>query len=125
MNDDPAHAQPSVDLEPLSDEVAIVCLRGEHDMSTAPQLSAALDSACEHSYVFVDLSECTFVDSTVIACLLSAHHKQAGRMAHLELVLPSHPASIVQRIAKVARLDALLRLHETRGDALASMRPEE
>jgi anti-anti-sigma factor len=124
MNDDPAHAQPSVELEPLSDEVAIVCLRGEHDMSTAPQLSAALDSACEHSHVFVDLSECTFVDSTVIACLLSAHRKQTGRMAHLELVLPSHPASIVQRIAKLTRLDALLRLHETRGDALANMREE-
>ena len=95
--------------------------RARHEHS-AP-VSAALDSACEHSHVFVDLSECTFVDS-VIACLLSAHRKQTGRMAHLELVLPSHPASIAQRIANLTRLDALLRLHETRGDALASMREE-
>ena len=75
MDDGPAPAQPSrpaIESEPLSDDVAIVHLRGEHDLSAKPELSAALEVASERSRAFVDLSDCTFmmIDTDVQPALI-------------------------------------------------------
>jgi anti-anti-sigma factor len=124
MDDGTAPAQPSIEVEPLSDEVAIVTLRGEHDLSTTPQLSAALEAACARPRVLVDLSQCAFIDSTVLALLLSAHSELVERDGRLELFLPSDPASNVRRLLTLSMIDTLLHLHESRSAALASIQSE-
>jgi anti-anti-sigma factor len=124
MDDGTAPAQPSIEVEPLADEVAVVTLRGEHDLSTTLQLSAALEAACARPRVLVDLSQCAFIDSTVLALLLSAHSELVERDGRLELFLPSDPASNVHRLLKLSMIDTLLHLHESRSAALASIQSE-
>ena len=54
-----------VDVSHHARGIAVVKMRGEHDLSTHPMLSRALERAAAHSNVVVDLSDCTFIDSTI------------------------------------------------------------
>jgi anti-anti-sigma regulatory factor len=61
---------------------AVVELRGEHDLSTQPELSDLLAGLIAgHELVVVDISEATFIDSTFIHGLWLAseelHHMRA------------------------------------------------
>lgn len=77
-------------------------LAGELDMSTAPQLSEALDVAVEHGgAILVDLSELTFMDSTGINALLRAAVSLRGRGC---LVLHGEQDR-VRRLLDLIRLD--------------------
>jgi anti-anti-sigma factor len=120
-----ASDRPLVEVELTSGVIAIATLRGAHDLNRAAEIANALERACDKPNVVADLSECAFIDSTVLARLASGHRKQAERGGRLELVLPSDSAHVVSRIVKLSRLDALFVIHETRGDALASMPLEE
>jgi anti-anti-sigma factor len=113
--------QPSTaDVESVTDELAIVTVRGEHDLGTKSALEDALARAGRRRDVLVDLSHCDFMDSTVLAVLLSAHRSQAERGGRLELVIPAgaHP---IERIATLARIQAIVTTHPTRGTGLASI----
>ena len=46
--------------------LAVVSVHGEHDLSTARELTQALEQAVAHSNVVGDLSACSFMDSSVI-----------------------------------------------------------
>src|SRR3954453_21902111 len=56
----------TVSLERHSPAVAIVTLRGEHDLATRAEINAALARAGGEADVLVDLSDCSFIDSSVI-----------------------------------------------------------
>ena len=59
--------------------VRIVALAGEHDLSTAGRLREDLQLALAGGMpILVDLSEVTFVDSSVIGVLVAAHRTAAG-----------------------------------------------
>jgi anti-anti-sigma factor len=116
--------RPASEVEALSASVAVATLRGEHDLSTKSEVAGALATACKHAYVVVDLSDCTFIDSTVIALLLTAHRRQVEREGQLHVVVPSG-AYAVQRIVTLANLGSILTIHETRDEALAAIHPEE
>jgi anti-anti-sigma factor len=99
--------------------IAIVSLQGEHDLSTRNLLTDALQRAAAHSNVLVDLSLCTFVDSTVINVLLSAAQTVKAGGEQLALVIP--PAQRrVARIAEMTGLGELLAVYGTRDAALAA-----
>ena len=100
--------------------VAFVKLRGEHDLSCKQGLSEALARAAARRDVFVDLSECTFMDSSVIAAFFRARAKLEVRGGRLELIIP-RGASAVRRVAELTVLDAILRIHESQSAALASL----
>lgn len=126
MNDGTAPAQPSrpaIEVEALSEEVSIVHLRGEHDLSTRIELAVALAAASERPHVLVDLSDCTFIDSTVIAVLFAAHRQQVMRNQRLELIL-TNGADTVERILTLTRVDLIVTVHATRGAALAGLQVE-
>ena len=55
--------------------VAVVKLRGEHDLSTAQAVRSALRSAVESGppAVVVDLSDTTFLDSSILGALIGAY----------------------------------------------------
>ena len=99
--------------------LTIVALLGEHDIATEPRLSRALNEAAERSDVLVDLSECRFIDSSVIRVLASAARAAAARGERLELAIPTQAP--IRRISELARLDELLTIHDTREAALASL----
>ena len=102
---------------------AIVNLRGEHDISTTPLVNAAFAGAGAHARVVVDLSECTFADSSLIGALVGVHKQLSAREGRLVLVIPT-TALAVRRLSELARLAEIAPIHETRTAAVAGFRPE-
>ena len=92
---------------------AIVTVRGEHDLATEPHLLQALREARAHGPVLVDLSECTFMASSVVHTL-----KRCAAGGALAVVLPPH-ARVVQRAAQLMNLTEIAPVHETLEGALA------
>jgi anti-sigma B factor antagonist len=99
--------------------LAVVTLQGEHDLSTREALADALQRAAAHSNVVVDLSPCTFMDSTVINVLLSTANTVAAGGERLALVIPPEQRRVA-RVAEMTGLDKLLAVYETREAALAA-----
>lgn len=100
--------------------IAFVCLRGEHDLSTTDIVRPALEAAMDGARVIVDLSACTFIDSSVIACLIGVAHVLEGRSERLVLVIPPDQATVA-RVAQVTRLDQIIPVFTSRQAALWSL----
>ena len=110
----------AVELELHPPGAAVVTLRGEHDLATREACGDALARAGEDTDVLVDLSGCTFLDSTMIGLLVHASQVRSERGRRLELTIPP-AAQAVHRVAAVAGLATFLRIHETRDAGLASI----
>ncbi|HET6173707.1 MAG TPA: STAS domain-containing protein [Gaiellales bacterium] len=104
--------------------VAIVTLRGPQGAADTPAISEALLGALPQLIVLVDLSECTSIDSAVVAALADAAAELQERGGELALIIPPKAAAL-QRVAKVAGLGELLPIHATRGAAIAGVRHNE
>jgi anti-anti-sigma factor len=78
---------------------------GEHDLASADTIRGAL--ALIDGSVLVDLSECAFIDSTVIGVLLEDRRQRTARHHRLDLVVPPSNGRIT-RILGVAGLAPLL-----------------
>jgi anti-anti-sigma factor len=89
--------------------VAIVALRGEHDVATSDAVRAALDSL--HGTVLVDLGDCEFIDSTIIETLLARAQQLAAEGHRLELMLPP-PRSVVARALELMNIRAAVRVRD-------------
>jgi anti-sigma B factor antagonist len=115
---------PAVEIEYRRPGIALIKLRGEHDFANRQDLIEALATASAKPNVLVDLSECTFMDSTVIAAFFRAREILRRRGGRLELVIPQ-AATTIQRVARVTTLDKILPIHETQRAAVASIEPRE
>lgn len=114
----------TVEVEHHALGLAVVSLRGEHDLSTSPELRRALEQAAAHSTVLVDLCECSFIDSSVIQALV-----RTGRALHAggeQLVLVIAPEQKqVARVAQMTQLAEIFPIHTSRHAALVSIQREE
>ena len=62
------------------DDVVVVRLQGEHDLSSAPSLSDRLRAFASQGYgVAVDVAEVQFIDLAVLRALLEATRRSAPR----------------------------------------------
>ena len=95
-----------------AENAIVISLRGEHDLATTPRIQGAYDAARGEQPIVFDLTEATFIDSSVIGILLSA----ARQGAPVAVVAPSGgpPA----RLIAVLGVDGVVSAHETREDAL-------
>jgi anti-anti-sigma factor len=109
--------RPRIETRPSRvDRFAVVVeLYGEHDLATREAVRVAL--ASPRGDVLVDLSECTFIGSTVIGTIVKAAQRLARAGHRLELALPP-PDSQVGKTLALAGIHDLLRV----GDGLASAR---
>lgn len=105
-----------LDVHVKGDETAgVVTVRGEVDMANCGMLRQAIaDEMRDAAVVVVDLSAVTFLDSSGLAVLVSAHRSPAAR---LRLVVETPP---VKRILAVSGLDQTLEIHPTLTAALAA-----
>jgi anti-sigma B factor antagonist len=99
---------------------AVVTMAGEHDLSTEPAFTQALEQAAAGSNVLVDLSECEFIDSTVIAALLRTARADTERGERFALLIPAAQRQIT-RIAEMTHLAELLPIYVTRDAAFADI----
>jgi anti-anti-sigma factor len=110
----------TVEVEPHASDLIVITLRGEHDLNSKQLFSEALALAGAEADVLVDLSECSFIDSTIIGVLVLAFQAQSERGRRLELAIPP-TAHAVERVATIAGLRTFLSIHETRSAGLESI----
>ena len=93
---------------------AIVGLSGECDLTTRDALADALRRASDQpgTVVLVDLSECSFIDSTVIGAIALSHKALAEQGRRLELVIPPDGRT-VRRIVELSGLAPFFTIHES------------
>jgi len=102
------------------DGVPIVVLDGEHDVYDAGSLRRLFDEElADRPTIVVDLSRAAFVDSTVVAVILSAHRRRRGAQGGLAIVLGE---GVLRRMFEIMRLDQVFSTFPTAGDALTALR---
>jgi anti-anti-sigma factor len=118
---------PSFELSrEVLDWICLISVRGELDLHTAPELEEMLASTIASSFraVVVDLAKCEFIDSTGIAVIVNAWHEFASRTEHNRddgFVLCS-PVEQVMRVLDITGLPATIATHESRQDAIDTLR---
>ena len=115
--------QPNVEIEPQSLTSCVITLRGEHDPSTGREIALAMNLASTYRYVLVDLSECSFLDSSVLKTLLQAAELAGERGGWLEIVADAHSGNPVRRALEITRVDSLVLVHPTRSSGIARLLP--
>jgi anti-anti-sigma factor len=95
-------------------------VRGEHDFHSWSEVTLALATASQRERLLVDLSDCTFLDSTMLTVLLVAAKQLRLRGGELAVAIPA--GIQVHRIFQVMNVDALVAIHESLPVAIASLR---
>jgi anti-anti-sigma factor len=89
---------------------AVVVIRGELDLATAPDLEAAIKSRLDDGQdVVVDLRELEFMDSTGLRVLVAAQGRVEGTEQRFLIVRPL-PGASIERILAVAGVERVLDL---------------
>jgi len=103
-------------------EAAGVAVRGELELATATELSAALDEAIRSTQgpFVIDLSNVGFLDSSGIACLMRARALLGRDDRVLGLICP--PGS-TRRALEITGVDELVALYGSRDELDARRRP--
>ncbi|MDP9255636.1 MAG: STAS domain-containing protein [Actinomycetota bacterium] len=119
-HDENSSAPPRVEVTAVTDDTMVLALSGEHDLATKPRLLDALAAVRNKPNLIVDLSPCTFLDSTIIGVLLTACPISPPSAQRIALVVPESTSS-VNRAVSVIGLRDLLVVHETIDHALRSI----
>jgi anti-sigma B factor antagonist len=110
----------------LDGGISLLEVNGELDLSTATQLEGPLEEAVNSpkAAVLIDLTDCTFIDSTGIALIVRAWQRVdpgAGNGGEGGLVLSCQNEQ-VKRVLEVTGLEHSLRVFATRDEAAAALR---
>jgi anti-anti-sigma factor len=116
--------QSTIEIEIHTPTSCIVTLQGEHDVASSEAFTMALALARDYTSVLVDLTTCTFIDTTITSAVVAAaaHMRQADRS--LELIVPPG-ARATRRVLRLAGVLPLIPLHATRAAGLASIASAE
>jgi anti-anti-sigma factor len=104
------------------DGVRTISVRGELDLSTAPDRERPLEEtlAGDRGSILIDLSECEFIDSTGIALIVRAWQRLVSDGDGRELALCSQNDQ-VRRVLEITGLELSIPVHLTRDDALSEI----
>jgi anti-anti-sigma factor len=105
---------PSVEVVRHGVRIAVVSLVGEHDLSTKSSMLDALASAACQPCVVVDLSRCTFVDSSFISVLVALYGTE---ICTVRLVVPE-TQRVVWRTLQLVQMDRFFAIHDSLEQAL-------
>jgi anti-anti-sigma factor len=95
-------------------QVVVVALLGEHDISTVPALRTELDAALAANANVVDLSEATFIDSSVVGVLFDAATPPVRIVA-----IAAAPGTLPRRLIDMLALTATVPVFDSREAAVA------
>lgn len=106
----------------LENGVRTISVRGELDLSTAPNLEGPLEQALEsgEGSVLIDLSQCEFIDSTGIALIVRAWQRLDSGENGRALVICSQNDQ-VRRVLEITGLELSIPVHLTRDEAIAAI----
>lgn len=106
----------------LEHGVRTIGVRGELDLSTAPDLEEPLEQTLEsdEGSVLIDLTQCEFIDSTGIALIVRAWQRLESGENGRNLVLCSQNDQ-VRRVLEITGLELSIPVHQTRDEAIAAL----
>jgi anti-anti-sigma factor len=108
----------SIECEVYRHNTAVVMLVGEHDLATAPELARVLADASERRDLLVDLSHCTFLDSSIMGALLRVATRLSGRGSLFALVIAPGTHVVVRNLFSLMDLEKFLPIYDTRAAAI-------
>jgi len=91
----------------LASDTMLVRLSGEHDASTKTRLADAFVAVRNQANVIVDLTRCSFIDSSIVTTMRRAHAALTRDQGRLVVVLPAEP-NAVTRTAELVHFAELL-----------------
>jgi anti-sigma B factor antagonist len=109
-----------VDTEPLDGGHA-VNVSGELDQATVPELKRVLGEALDSQNagaVFVDLSDCEFIDSTGLSLLVQAERRLTEEQRGFAICCPK---ADVKRLLELTGIDEAVGMFDTRDEAVAAL----
>jgi anti-sigma B factor antagonist len=100
---------------------ALLLAGGELDYAAAPQLRERIAEHEEGArcHLVLDLAEATFIDSTAIGVIVSAHSSLVSAGGSLSIVCGRENRRVL-RIFDIAGVSSLLDVHETREEAFSA-----
>jgi anti-sigma B factor antagonist len=108
----------TVSVDQRGPSLWLVSIAGEHDLSNISQLTAAFDGISSiGGSVIVDLSDATFIDSTVIRALITGCNRVEQDGYDFSLVVPDD--SFTNRVLTIAGVGVLLGMCASVKDAIA------
>jgi len=112
-----------VRVSELEHGVRTISVRGELDLSTAPDLEGPLGQALDsgEGSVLIDLSQCEFIDSTGIALIVRAWQRLNSGENGRALVICSQNDQ-VRRVLEITGLELSIPVHLTKDEALTALR---
>jgi anti-anti-sigma factor len=110
-----------VTIEIVSDTAAVVTLGGDHDVASLDAVEDAFRVAGAGRDLLVDLTACTFIDSTIIKLLLRTMRVLEATGARFELVIDPSPSGHVTRVAQLMGIPEVIATHDTRSEGIRSM----
>jgi anti-sigma B factor antagonist len=108
------------DTEPLDGGHA-VNVSGELDQATVPQLKRVLGEALgsqNGGAIFVDLSDCEFIDSTGLSLLVQAQRRLTEEQRGFAICCPK---AEVKRLLELTGIDEAVGMFDTRDEAVAAL----
>ncbi len=114
----------TIALDDSHGDVLVVSVRGEHDIYTAPALRDRHDEALggDPTGVIVDLSDATFLDSSILGALLEARRQALERTIGYVVCLGETPEPGVARILEITGLVPVFPVLRSRDEALVTAR---
>jgi anti-anti-sigma factor len=102
--------------EDVGDAIRVVVVSGDADRFRADAVARAIQQARDDGRdVVVDLSQASYMDSTMVATLVAASERGRRRSARLVIVVK---AARLRRSLEVKGLEPILTVSESREDAL-------
>ncbi|HET7589734.1 MAG TPA: STAS domain-containing protein [Solirubrobacterales bacterium] len=111
-----------VKIGDLEQGARTISVRGELDLSTAPELEGPLNEALENDEgsLLIDLSQCEFIDSTGIALIVRAWQRLDSGDNGRGLAICSQNDQ-VRRVLEITGLELSIPVHTSRDEALAAI----
>ena len=110
-----------VTIEVVSARAAVVTLGGDHDVASRGAIADAFSVASTGRDLLVDLSDCTFVDSTIIKLLLQTMRALEENDGRLEIVIDTESHGHVARVAELMGIADVIPTHGTRSEGIRSL----
>jgi stage II sporulation protein AA (anti-sigma F factor antagonist) len=100
-----------------TDEIASIFLQGEFDLATSSQIIQKAEQLLEeNNHLIIDLSDATFVDSSIINVILRAYKAstEKGRVTVLQL----GTAAVVERVVDISGITRIIPRAKDRAEAI-------
>jgi anti-anti-sigma factor len=110
-----------IGVESIGD-IHVLVLRGEHDLSTAPDVRAHVEAAVAGgSDIIVDLSETGFIDSSILGVLVAGYRSVTTATPNRRFAVVAVPGSSVTRLFDLVSVSDVLPTYPTRAEAVAAL----